>query len=357
MAALEFEFYLIDAAGGEHGAPLVPRSARLGRRPGETEVFAPERMEDQEPFFELVDRYCEAQELPIKGALCEFAPGQFEINLGHVDDMLLAADQGVLLKRCIKAAARATGQRATFMAKPFAEQSGSGLHVHLSLVDGEGRNLFGETPDGERQLAPRGPRPAGPDGRVHAGVRAQRQQLPPAPPAHLRADRADLGLEQPHRRPAHPAGRPGGAADRAPRRRLRRQPLPGARRGAGRRAARAWSSGASPGPPIVGNAYAQSPATLPLTWEAALDAFRGAERLPRLARRALLQAVRRRPPGRARPVPRPDHAHRVRVVPDDGVTESPCAPFSVGTFLTSTRTHSRNALTSGRSAVARGDTK
>ena len=115
-------------------------------------MFAPERMEDQEPFFELVDRYCEAQELPIKGALCEFAPGQFEINLGHVDDMVEAADHGVMLKRCIKAAARATGQRATFMAKPFEEQSGSGLHVHLSLVDRDGRNLFGETQDGERHL-------------------------------------------------------------------------------------------------------------------------------------------------------------------------------------------------------------
>ena len=152
MAALEFEFYLIDATSGEHGAPLVPRSDRLDRRSRETEVFAPERMEDQEAFFELVERYCEAQELPIKGALCEFAPGQFEINLGHVDDMVLAADQGVLLKRCIKAAARATGQRATFMAKPYADQSGSGLHIHLSLLDGQGRNLFGETPDGERQL-------------------------------------------------------------------------------------------------------------------------------------------------------------------------------------------------------------
>ena len=152
VAALEFEFYLIDATSGEHGAPLVPRSDRLDRRSRETEVFAPERMEDQEAFFELVERYGEAQELPIKGALCEFAPGQFEINLGHVDDMVLAADQGVLLKRCIKAAARATGQRATFMAKPYGDQSGSGLHIHLSLLDGQGRNLFGETPDGERQL-------------------------------------------------------------------------------------------------------------------------------------------------------------------------------------------------------------
>ena len=75
-----------------------------------------------------------------------------------------------------------------------------------------------------------------------------------------------------------------------------------------------------PGPPVVGNAYAQSPVTLPLTWEAALAAFRDGERLPRLVRRALLQAVRRRAAqGERDRFHAPDHADRVRVVPDDGV--------------------------------------
>jgi glutamine synthetase len=88
--------------------------------------YLPERLDDQERFFELVESYAAAQELPVKSALCEYAPSQFEVNLGHGNDMVRAADEAVMLKRLVKAAARATGQRATFMAKPFEDQSGSG---------------------------------------------------------------------------------------------------------------------------------------------------------------------------------------------------------------------------------------
>ena len=55
---------------------------------------------------------------------------------------VLACDQAVLLKRLIKAAALKHGFVACFMAKPFAEHSGSGLHVHMSLVDSDGNNVF-----------------------------------------------------------------------------------------------------------------------------------------------------------------------------------------------------------------------
>ncbi len=280
VAALEFEFHLIDGENGENGAPQVPRSGRLGRRPSETEVFAPERIEDQEPFFELVDRYCEAQELPLKGALCEFAPGQFEINLGHVDDMLLAADQGVLLKRSIKAAARATGQRATFMAKPYTEQSGSGLHIHLSLVDGEGRNLFGETPDGERQLgfAVRGLQDLMAESMLvfapNANSYRRLRPLTYAPTAptwgwnnRTVALRIPPGAPSARRIEHRVAG-----SDANPYLVLAAM-LAGVLEGLEQRR--------EPGPPTVGNSYAQSPVTLPLTWDAALDEFRRAERLPR----------------------------------------------------------------------------
>ena len=280
----------------------MPHSDRLGRRPAETEVFAPERMEDQEPFFELVERYCEAQDLPIKGALSEFAPGQFEINLGHVDDMVLAADQGVMLKRCIKAAARATGQRATFMAKPFAEQSGSGLHVHLSLLDRDGRNLFGETPDGERQLrhAVRGLQDLMAEAMLvfapNANSYRRLRPLTYAPTAPTWGwNNRTVALRI-------PPGGAGRAPHRASRRRLRRQSLSRAGRGAGRRA-RGPGERQEPDEPIVGNAYAQAPA------QPAADLGGGDRRIPArraaaaLVRRALLPAVRRRAPGRARPLP------------------------------------------------------
>ena len=240
---------------------------------------------------------------------------------------------------------------------PSPEQSGSGLHIHLSLLDRDGRNLFGEAPDGERHLghAVRGLQDLMAESMLVFAP--ERQQLPPAAPPHLRADRADLGLEQPHRGPAHPARRSGRAAHRAPGRGLRRQPLSRARRRAGRRAGRGSGSAASPGRRWSATPMPSRPESCRSPGRRPSPRSATAKQSAPLVRRAVLQTVRRRPPGRARPVPRPDHAHRVRVVSDDGVTESPCAPFSVGTFLTSTRTHSRNALTSGRSAVARGDTK
>jgi glutamine synthetase len=58
-----------------------------------------------------------------------------------------------MLRRIVKGVAARHGLEATFMSKPFADQSGSGLHIHASLVDGEGRNVFDETtPDGDRLL-------------------------------------------------------------------------------------------------------------------------------------------------------------------------------------------------------------
>ena len=87
---------------------------------------------------------------PAGTALSEYSPGQFEINLNHIDDPVLACDHAVLLKRAVKAAARKNGLAATFMAKPFQEHAGNGLHIHTSLLDGDGNNVFsGNSKDGE----------------------------------------------------------------------------------------------------------------------------------------------------------------------------------------------------------------
>ncbi|MCB1832868.1 MAG: glutamine synthetase [Geminicoccaceae bacterium] len=152
VTALELEFYLLDTELDEHGRPQMAVSPRLGRRPREPEVYLHERFDEAEDFFDLLDQFCEAQDLPIKGALSEFAPGQFEVNLSHVDDIVQACDDSLMFKRCVKAAARLTGRRASFMAKPFEDQSGNGLHVHMSLVDAKGRNVFSEVADGEERL-------------------------------------------------------------------------------------------------------------------------------------------------------------------------------------------------------------
>jgi glutamine synthetase len=87
--------------------------------------------------------------LHVTAANHEFSPGQFEINLGHsaLED---AADRSFRLKSAVQEIARHRGLLATFMAKPFNDGGGSGFHVHLSLADQSGENVFGdaEGPDG-----------------------------------------------------------------------------------------------------------------------------------------------------------------------------------------------------------------
>ena len=128
---------------------------------------------------------------------------------------------------------------------PSCDQAGSGLHVHVSVLDRDGDNIFACTPDAptdtlRHAIAGLQRRADG----LHADVRAARQQLSPLRAQRLRAAERLLGLQQPHRGDAHPAQRPGQHPHRAPHRRRRRQSLPGHRRGARRHPARARDTAA-----------------------------------------------------------------------------------------------------------------
>ncbi len=76
----------------------------------------------------------------------EDANGQFEMNWLY-DDALVTADRMAFFKYMVKAIAEKHGLRATFMPKPFANLTGSGCHVHLSLWK-DGKNLFEDGNDG-----------------------------------------------------------------------------------------------------------------------------------------------------------------------------------------------------------------
>ncbi len=95
----------------------------------------------------------DAQGVPLEGAIAEYAPGQIELTLRHGPDALRAADEAVMYKRLAKGVAPRHGCEATFMAKPFAEHAGSGLHLHVSVDDAQGRNIFAaEDPAGAPAL-------------------------------------------------------------------------------------------------------------------------------------------------------------------------------------------------------------
>ncbi|WP_240882578.1 glutamine synthetase family protein [Pseudomonas aeruginosa] len=83
-----------------------------------------------------------AQGIPADAIVAESAPAQFEVNLHHVADPMKACDYAVLLKRLIKNIAYDHEMDTTFMAKPYPGQAGNGLHVHISLLDKHGNNIF-----------------------------------------------------------------------------------------------------------------------------------------------------------------------------------------------------------------------
>ncbi|WP_423839593.1 glutamine synthetase family protein [Vibrio mytili] len=146
--ALELEFYLVDKQRGVNGEPLTAINPTKKTREKDTEVYDLDGLDDYADFLSDLNRVALEQGLNTSGALSESAPGQFEINFNHSNDVLRACDEIVIAKRLIRQVAHQHGFDATFMAKPFSEQAGNGMHIHLSLVDSDGNNHFSQA-DGQ----------------------------------------------------------------------------------------------------------------------------------------------------------------------------------------------------------------
>ncbi|HQU69413.1 MAG TPA: glutamine synthetase family protein [Albidovulum sp.] len=139
VCAMELEFYLIDDSGKTLQVPPSPRS---GKRRKAAEIMSIRALDAFDTFFTDLYDACEAMDIPADTAISESGLGQFEINLMHTDDALRAADDAWLFKLLVKGLARRHGFAASFMAKPYADYSGNGLHTHFSIIDKEGTNVF-----------------------------------------------------------------------------------------------------------------------------------------------------------------------------------------------------------------------
>jgi len=145
VVACELEFYLVEL--DDQGTPHPPRA---GTR-GEFGHLCLHHLQAHAPFLHALHAALAAQGITAGTLVSEYGPGQFEVNLTHLPDPLQAADQAALLRRAVHGVAAEHGQTATFMAKPYPDQSGSGLHIHVSLVDENGQNRFG-APGGQALL-------------------------------------------------------------------------------------------------------------------------------------------------------------------------------------------------------------
>ena len=139
VVATEMEFYLYDPSGTQ---PEPPRSPITDKRLDSDGALSLDELEHFDAFLDDVYDACAEQGIPADAAISENGAGQFEINMMHVADALKAADDAVLFKRLVRGIARKHGLAATFMAKPYGERAGSGLHVHFSLENEAGENLF-----------------------------------------------------------------------------------------------------------------------------------------------------------------------------------------------------------------------
>ncbi|MDO5529362.1 MAG: glutamine synthetase family protein, partial [Paracoccus sp. (in: a-proteobacteria)] len=144
VVATELEFFVIDDSGKTLRVPPSPRSGK--RRTG-AETLSLRALDAFDNFFTRLYDACEEMDIPADTAISEAALGQFEINLMHQPDPLKAADDAWLFKMLTKGIARQFGFAASFMAKPYEIWSGSGMHMHFSVLDRDGRNIFDDGSD------------------------------------------------------------------------------------------------------------------------------------------------------------------------------------------------------------------
>lgn len=138
--AFELEFYLFEESDGDWTEQPKPLFAtHLG--PARQNMYALSDLEALLPVVDDLRRACELQGIPADAAVSEAAPGQFELNLHHRKNPIRAADDAMLLRRLVCGVARKHQLKASFMAKPYVEWPGSGMHVHVSMEDKDG-NIF-----------------------------------------------------------------------------------------------------------------------------------------------------------------------------------------------------------------------
>ena len=145
VVAPEVEFYLINPHS-DVNQEVEPPEGRLGWTETSKQPYSIDSMNDFEAFMNDVYTYCEVQGIRIDTVSQEMGPAQFELNFLHGDAIDLA-DQVFLFKRTVRETAIAHEMHATFLARPMSEEAGSALHIHQSVVDADGKNVF-STDDG-----------------------------------------------------------------------------------------------------------------------------------------------------------------------------------------------------------------
>ena len=148
-AAFELEFFLLENDRDANGKMVPARDVLDRRRNSKTDVYSVDQLHGMLPLFNDIYAGAKAAGIKAETLISEFAPGQYELTLHYRDNVLQAADDLMRLKRLVRMHARLHGVTACFMAKPNEDYAGSGMHLHVSLQDAKGHNVFIEAVEGQ----------------------------------------------------------------------------------------------------------------------------------------------------------------------------------------------------------------
>jgi len=140
VVAPEVEFYLV-SRNTDPDFPLVPPMGSSGRPETASQPYGLEALNEFEDIIEHIYEHCEKAGLNIDTMIHESGAAQLEVNFLHGDPLRLA-DEVLLFKRIVRQVALAHEVYATFLAKPMSNQPGSAMHLHQSLLDANGKNVF-----------------------------------------------------------------------------------------------------------------------------------------------------------------------------------------------------------------------
>ena len=136
--AIELEFNLFKQPAEDQS----PRTALPAEPQTGGNLYGLSALDEHADLLQALKDAFAIQGLPYEGVLKEAAPAQYEINVAYSDDALAYCDQVIRMQRSIRSVAARFGAMASFMPKPMENQAGNGMHVHCSLLDTSGQNVF-----------------------------------------------------------------------------------------------------------------------------------------------------------------------------------------------------------------------
>ena len=138
-AGVEMEFYLLaDVDGRGQAAP----SSAMGTELVAGDTLSAHHLDDYDLLLSQINKHCLAQDIAIDTVTSELGVGQFEITFQPKSDLVTLAEDILIFKYMVKGLAKSYGIRASFMAKPLSDEAGNGMHIHASLLNKAGENLF-----------------------------------------------------------------------------------------------------------------------------------------------------------------------------------------------------------------------